>query len=125
MSPSKCNQQAGVIIYEDDDNYVTLRRGHVHVEGVGNEVVWLVKEKDGQVEHKAIACSATGVELTLVRRRGIYTGYVTPAGGTAQQVGEFTGVDVSPAKVGICATDGDYDASSQLPCDFDWFKILE
>jgi len=125
FDPSKFNQQAGLIVYADDDNYVTLRRGHVGVRGVGNEIVWLICEKDGELEYKAIAVEATQVDLTLVKVGGTYTGYAAPSGSAAQLVGTFTGVTLTPARVGVCATDGDYDPTTRLPADFDWFKILQ
>ena len=119
FNPSQNYQQAGLMVYKDDDNYVRLTRHYGDYSGTGH--IETVKEISGAPVSTDLASSDTSVYLKIVKSGITYTmSYNTDGGSSWTQVEQYTGVDLGISiKVGICCFGG----PTGVNADFDWFDI--
>jgi hypothetical protein len=120
-------QQAAILIYQDDDNFVAINRGYCSP-CVGNAVYL-----DNEVEGDAFSSfgiwfptDATELYLRLVRRNDIYTALFSLDGETWTEVGHIHRM-LWPLKVGLGVTNADQTAEQDgdLIAKFDYFVIRE
>jgi regulation of enolase protein 1 (concanavalin A-like superfamily) len=119
--PSSNNQQAGLVIYQDDDNYVKLVRGYFN----GNAFEF-DKEVAGAFTASSTAdtIAATTVYLKVVKNGNVYTGYYSTDGTTYTQVGTTQFTSFTSIKVGLIANLGGT-GTTEINADFDDFNILK
>ncbi|POH72996.1 hypothetical protein CVS27_12570 [Arthrobacter glacialis] len=94
-------EEAGLILYSDDDNYVALQRKHAN----GSPVLALVTETGGSPNEntKVAAPAAADVWLKLVRAGNQYTASYSTDNVTFTTIGTVTNATVTNGKTGILA----------------------
>ena len=120
--PSQIYQQAGLIVYQDDNNYVKLAR--IFLGSPNNNVFQFGKEVSGTYtdQFATDSISSTTVYLKITKSGTNYSAYFSADGATYTQVGTAQSVSLSPIKVGMFATNGTQTATA-LNVDYDYFNI--
>lgn len=91
-------QQGGLIIYQDDDNYIRL--GHIFRDGVRTE---FSAEINGVVVERSDAWVMDGIRLRIERRGNVYTAAYSASGVNWTPLGQPVTVDWPNAKIGLAA----------------------
>jgi regulation of enolase protein 1 (concanavalin A-like superfamily) len=121
ITPSYDYQQGGLLVYENDDNYVKLARSHVLKDG-GN-VIELVKEVAGKLSVQSLRIAATEIYLRLTKTGNSYKAEYSYSGKPAEWfVLTSTTNDLSELKVGLIAISGPLPNVPEIPVDFDFFR---
>ena len=93
-SPVAFGEQAGLLWYRDDDNYIKLVKEFYE----GRTWAVFAVERNGKADYRETDCRAQWVTLRLTVRGDMVTAAVLPVGGTAwKPLGEF---DFAPADAG-------------------------
>jgi virginiamycin B lyase len=126
FDPKNNFQQAAILIYQEDDNFVLLNRGFCGVGDCPGSGVFLdnmVKGKLDLANHPQTAVSSQTTWLRL-RKEGIqYIGFYSADGQTWEELGRVEN-PLTPAKVGLTANNANADPSvPQIPADFDSFTV--
>jgi glucosylceramidase len=115
FNPTSNTQQAGLVVYQDDDNYIKLVRIYYNTNSLECS-----KEVGGAFTANSAAQTATTVYLKVTKSGTTYTGYYNLDGGTTwTQVYQYTGINFSNIKVGLLSCI----AGSTLNADYDWFDV--
>ena len=106
FAPVANDQQAGIAVYGDDDNYVQVVRHYSNGQSTA-----LVAEKDGAVVlDRSVPTTATSLRLRLTRNGGLISGAVSAdAGTTWTEVGDVGGTIDNPR---VAITVGAYEGAS-------------
>lgn len=129
FSPTSDFQMAGIVLWQDDDNYLALGRAYCGLPGplcVGNGIYFDKMEGGtlGQTKFATATASQSEAHLKVVRRGNDYHGYYSEDGSTWSLIGSHAvGAGVSLSRLGLTA--GQDLAGSQIPADFDWFRFSE
>jgi hypothetical protein len=110
-------QQAALLIYADDDNYVRLARVYDN----GGQVQ-LVAEMGGTPLYWATPTGLTALHLKLSRVGATYTGFFSADGVNWAEVGHVAGVSLPGVRAGLAAWGGT-GAAAEIAADFDWFCL--
>lgn len=123
FEPGSNYQQAGLILYKDDDNYVKVVYGHDSNYPNGTAVEFTSEIGPvPTINQEKTGANSSYIYLRLVKSRSTYTGYWSLDGITWSQTGQFSDNDTDPslssARIGLLAqgTAGGY-------ADFDWFDV--
>ena len=126
FDPQANFQQAAILIFQDEDNFVLLNRGFCDVGGCPGSAVFLDNMVNGKLDlanhpQTAVASQTTWLRL---RKEGIqYIGFYSVDGQTWEELGRVENL-LTPAKVGLTANNANADPSvSQIPADFDFFTV--
>ena len=116
ISPSQDYQLAGILIYQDDDNYL-------HLMQVYDSGIWMSfhKESGGNITINAIKDSSPTVYLRITRQDTTYQGYYSKDGNAWTLVYTYTRSYTNP-KIGLDATNT-LPGLPQIPADFDFFQL--
>ncbi len=115
-------QQAGLVAYGDDDNYVRLTRGYWDGQGVDGPGVEFLLEDAGAIQAEIHPTDSQPTWLRLVKQGGNYQGYASENGADYLLVFE-TEIDFgTDLFVGMVAINGGTMTPPQIPADFDYFK---
>jgi arabinoxylan arabinofuranohydrolase len=116
FNPTATYQQAGLLAYQDDDNFVKVVRIYR-----GENDIQALKEISAVPTETNAVQTATTMYLKMVKSGTTYTMYYNLDGGsTWTQVQQFTGVNLGTAiKVGLLC----YGSATAVNGDFDWFDI--
>lgn len=109
-------QQAGLLIYQDDDNYLRL----ISAYDDGRKVSF-VKEVSGSGLGNNIACNLTATYLKVTKRGNTYTGFYSADGSSWIEVYRYTDIDFSNLKIGLTAFHSG--GWTEIPADFDFFSV--
>lgn len=111
-------EEAGLIFYADDDNYVALQRKHAN----GSPVLALVTETNGSPNEntKVAAPAAADIWLKLVRTGNQYTASYSTDNVTFTTVGSITNATVANGKAGVLAVGS---SSSNTPFTFSDLRV--
>lgn len=118
IDPYTHAQQAGLLVYQDDDNYIRLTRGYMFA----SNYVEFILEQNGNPTAQSVEVENTTVHLTISRRGTVYTGSYSLDGVTWVPVGEYREVSLQQTKIGISSWNGDLSAA-EIPADFDFFHV--
>jgi hypothetical protein len=118
ISPNTHAQQAGLLVYQDDDNHIRITRGYMF----SDNYVELVLEQSGSPTTQSMAVANTTVYLAISRRGTLYTGYYSLDGTTWTPVGQYSNVNFQQPKVGLSGWNGDLSAP-EIYADFDFFHL--
>jgi len=128
FSPNHNFQAAGIVLYQDSQNYLLLSRAYCDVPGIceGNGIYFDRWENGVAVGGNFAAATSGAAEtyLTLVRRGDWVTGYYSEDNVLWYRLGTHTvspGVDLSMA--GLAA--GQDVSGASIPADFDYFRVVE
>lgn len=120
MTPAANFHQAGLLIYQDDNNYVRL--SFAWISGISFE---LGREVNGSFS-SVIAdgpAGASQVFLQLMKSGNDYTAYYSLNAIDWNYIGARTGVDIAPTKFGLYAFNGKRTTPILIPAKFDYFKV--
>lgn len=123
--PSGYYHQCGIILYNDDDNYVKLGFEYFRGNDSGLAVTWGVEvDQESRFQWKDPG-ETSELVLRLVRREGKFLGY---AGQSAESLELFYedqewDVESGPQKVGFYAKNGGNPAADQIEIQFDYFRF--
>ncbi|MCF6158493.1 MAG: DUF1349 domain-containing protein [wastewater metagenome] len=115
-SPTQKFQQAGLIIYEDEENYVMLTR---QMDDVSN--IEMSREISKVAGSKSTPTNLTTVYLRLSRSGGSITGAFSDNGSTWTAVDDVSGISLEHPKVGLVGYNAQLNTT--VDADFDFFKI--
>jgi hypothetical protein len=121
FNPAADYQQAGLILYADDNNYVKLVYGHDSAQPAGTAVEFTTEIGGGPVQRPKVGVNSTGIYLRLVKSGSSYYGYWSVDGTNWQTwpgVWEFHNINLNSPRIGLLAQG----LSGAYP-DFDWFDI--
>lgn len=130
FTPTENFQMAGLLVYQDDDNFLMLSRAYCGISPptcVGNGIYFDLEEQGTSVgDDFTMSTTVLGeAHLLLVRRGNVYTGYFSEDGEEWAIVGEhMVGPGFTPTKIGLATGDGNQGAS-EIPADFDFFSLVE
>ncbi len=122
--PTTRYQQAGLICYNDDDNYLKWDYEYSWRSGIGRSFI-LVRETDGKVEHDLIE-SRDDLEhfwLRLTKRGDRYECASSTDGKTFRIHGEMPWPDRVPKQIGIIAKNGGNKLADEIDVSFDSFEL--
>ncbi len=117
INPNQNYQQAGLIVYKDDDNYIKLTRAYAD----GSNCYNYAKEiGGGYSDFGCVSESATKVYMKITKSGTTYTLYNSnDSGSTWVQLKQYTGISfTSPFKVGLFAQ-----SNAGVNADFAWFDL--
>jgi cytochrome c len=117
FTPTANFQKAGLLIYQDDDNYLEVTRGRTFGSGVQ-----LFREIGGTAEVITVSETATTTYLRVVKVGDVYTGYSSLDGSSWSTIGVYTASLDSP-QVGVAATNSAMTPLPSIDADFDWFTF--
>lgn len=111
-------QQGGLIIYQDDDNYIRL--GHVFRDGMRIEYE---AEINGVIQERSDAWMVDTPRLRIERRGNVYTAAYSASGVDWTPLGQPVTVDWPNARMGLAAYAG---PATQLPsAALNWFRVTD
>lgn len=116
FSPSTDYQQAGIILYGDDDNYVKLVFGHDTAMG-GTAVEFTNESGASPWQLPKVGVNTPAIFLRLVKSGSTYLGYYSLDNASWAYVGQFPSGPNS-ARIGLIAQG----VTGAYP-DFDWFDL--
>jgi hypothetical protein len=115
VAPAQNGQQAVLLIYGDDDNYVRLDRAYDN-----GGLVRVVAEAGGMPLSWVQPTELTALYLKLSRIGTSYTGFYSADGAHWAEVGGIASINLPAARAGLAAWSGTGGAS-EIPANFDWF----
>lgn len=115
FTPTENYHQAGLIVYQDDDNYLKFHRVYDH----GNWVGFLY-ELDGSPDVYGVEVTATLLSLQITKQGNAYSAQYSLNGADWTPTGVYT-ITLTNPRVGLEVSD-DYAATS-IPADFDFFTL--
>jgi beta-xylosidase len=132
FTPTEDFQIAGLLVYDDDDNFLMLGRAYCSdtpptCEG---NAIYFDHEEDGNIVGGNYVMTTTALGeayLRLARDGNTYTGFVSENGTDWTLVGAHTVISgVVPLKIGLAAEPSGT-AAAEIPADFDYFilRIME
>jgi virginiamycin B lyase len=127
FDPKNNFQQAAILIYQDEDNFVLLNRGFCEREGCPGSGIFLDNESNGEIDFsKSSPGTSSSLQTTWLRLHRKGTKYIAFYSGDGQKWEELGRVEnpMTPTKVGLTANNANDDPSvPQIPADFDSFTI--
>jgi beta-xylosidase len=128
FTPTENYQTAGLVVYLDDNNYLTLGRGycdHAPPDCVGNGIYF------DSIEGGAIVVSnypftttlPAATYLRLARVGDTYTAYASTDGVTWMLAGSHT-ITFTPTAIGLWASNR-WPGGVEIPADFDYFILID
>lgn len=124
FSPAQQRQEAGLIVYLDDNNYITVSRAYTS-EGIK----FVIGSETGgtYTETTTSDAQSSTVYLKIEREGETYTGYYSAGGDSWNFIGSidhsFTVSSDKSLKIGLFAQNGDYAADS-IDAIFDDYSVL-
>lgn len=124
VTPSESNQQAGLIIYEDDDNYI--RFVYERPTSGSTNVVRVYNVVDGvqSQSNSANLASQTSIYLQIVKEGNTYTFKYSVDGIEWTTFGTTLRIGYALPQIGLYATNGDTDAAS-ISATFENLLVFE
>lgn len=127
FTPTDNIQSAGLIVYQDDDNYLAVLRAFCGFDPpcAGNAIYFDHADQGGLVgdNHATMLTPPGDAYLRLVRRDTTYTAYASSDGMLWTMLGTHTvSASFNAAKVGLFAHDADFGAP-EINADFDFFSL--
>jgi regulation of enolase protein 1 (concanavalin A-like superfamily) len=120
ITPTANSQQAGLIVYGDDDNYVKLTHGYL--EGPTFD---FTQEVAGAVQSIRVPApkNANTFYLRILKLAKNYYAYYSANGSDWTVIGTHPNVNIPPLEVGLLAFNGAGETNAEIPADFDSFRI--
>jgi Tol biopolymer transport system component/regulation of enolase protein 1 (concanavalin A-like superfamily) len=124
FTPQTPYQQAGLICYDDDDNYLKFGYEFCWPKGAGHTFT-CVREINKKSNFD-VAEAKPGIKkywLRIIKRSNKYEYAYSYDGETYVTVGEQTWGDGRPKKLGVLAKNGGNPDAPELECQFDFFQL--
>lgn len=125
FTPVQNYQIAGLLIYLDDGNFLTLGRAYCDAPAPTCVTNGIYFDNVGGIGGNfAMTTPVLGeAYLKLVRQGMAYSGYVSTDGVTWTLVGVHTAT-VTPTKIGLRVSN-QIEGASEIPADFDFFTVVD
>ena len=121
MSPTANYQQGGLVMYENDDNYIRLT--YAYISGRKFE---FGKEVGGVFQKFQVpAPTDDSFYLRIVKSGQDFLGYYRQSGGDWVLIGEHSNVNISVSQIGLSAFNAQYVTHIEIPADFDFFRVTQ
>ena len=122
--PAMPYQQAGLIVYGDDDNYLKWTYEYNWGNG-GGQNFCCVAETNARPEHFPVADSESGLKQFWLRltRRGNRYEYASSLDGKTYRVHGTAPWDGKPGRIGLLAKNGGTADATELDASFDFFDL--
>lgn len=117
FSPAVDYQQAGLILYADDDNYVKVVYGHDSGLPGGTGVEFTSEGGGAPWQLPKVAVNSSSIILRLRKSGSTYLADWSSDGGTWHYVGQFNNINLNSPRIGLI-TQG-----AVCYPDFDWFDL--
>ena len=117
IQPTQNYQQADLLVWADDDNYVKLGRSYS-----GSPLIEFDGEIGGAFFSQVASTTLNATYLKITRTGTTYRGYFSADGQTWQTVGQYAVAGLTAVRVGVGAWNGGVSAP-EIPADFDWFCL--
>jgi hypothetical protein len=124
FTPTESYQQAGLICYNDDDNYIKFAYEYNWPKGEGQTFA-LVRETEAKPEHDHVDADS-GLKKVWLRltKRGTSWEYATSSDGKEFTVhGERDWGDGAPKKLGFLAKNGGPEGVTEIDAHFEFFEL--
>lgn len=118
FSPNENFHTAGILVYEDDDNYVYLSRVVVN----GEQRIRFYAEENGEIDIYAFSELATTYYCRITKFGDMYIGHYSLDGVNWIEVHRVHASLENP-QAGLMANNGP--STIELPADFDYFELSE
>lgn len=124
FKPEAAYHQAGLICYDDDDNYLKWNYEYDWPNG-GGQTFCFLRETDAKSEitHVASPQEAKTLWLRLTKRGNAYEYAASEDGKTFTVHGEGTWGKKGPKKIGILAKNGGPQGVAEIDACFDFFEL--
>jgi beta-xylosidase len=125
LTPDTSWQQAGLIVYTDDDNYLKWTYEFNWRLGMG-QTFHLVAETEGKTEHDQPEKSESGLKkfwLRLTKKGSRYEYAWSGDGKQWTAAGEKSWGDGQPKRVGLIAKNGGNKDAAELDAAFEFFEL--
>lgn len=125
FKPQQRYQQAGLILYNDDDNYVKWVFEFSYVKD-GSLALGLIRETMAKAAHTHLDApekASTKLWLRLTKRKNSYEYASSTDGRTFTSHGEADWGDKAPARIGILAKNGGQPGVAEIDACFDLFEL--
>lgn len=122
FSPGQEMQQAGLLLYVDDANYLRLSR--LRQASQGGDAVQLAREIGGVVTTQQIGALSTRLYLRLNRTKRDWAAAFSLDGALWTEVGHLVAVPLAAPRLGLAAWNGAAPLP-EIPADFDWVCVDE
>jgi beta-xylosidase len=117
ISPIENFQGAGIIVYQDDDNYIRLSRRFANT---GTEINFR-RESSGVLEANiGVSETSTTIYLRISKVGESFSGYYSTNGSDYTLVGQIGGT-ITSAQIGITSECGP--SVLEMPSDYDFFQL--
>lgn len=116
--PDTHAQQGGLLIYQDDSNYVRLTRGYLFS---SNQIEFVLEQNDIPTVQQ-IEEASPRIYLAISKYGTTFAASFSRDGNIWTKIGEYTNVTLRNIQIGISAWNGDLDAN-EIPVDFDFFRV--
>ena len=129
FTPDSAFHNAGLIYWQDDDNYVRVSRGMWTNDTTSVNGVWLEWEESAVTGYAFLNnLKADTIFLRLTKTGTLFEGACSRDGITWQLIGQtlIPAFYTEAAKVGLQAANGDgtLATKNRIPATFDWFHII-
>jgi alpha-glucosidase len=115
LDPAANYQQAGLLVYTDDDNYINVQRKYS-----SGKKFSIIKEVAGVPTEISVTDTAGAtIYLKLVKSGTTYNGYYSTDGTNWISISSFTGVSLTSPKIGLFAGS----SATGRDADFDWVHV--
>jgi regulation of enolase protein 1 (concanavalin A-like superfamily) len=120
MTPAENYHQGGLVIYQDDDNYVRLT--YAYIDGLMFE---FGKEVAGEFESVQVAAPSVvqALYLQLVKRGTSYSAYYSQDGVNWTYIASHQNVNCIPSQAGLLAFNAVDRTLLEIPANFDYFRV--
>jgi regulation of enolase protein 1 (concanavalin A-like superfamily) len=125
LTPAAPYQQAGLIAYDDDDNYLKLDYEFNWGKGEGQNF-FVVAETAARPDHHPVAESEQALErywLRLTKRGKVYEYATSTDGATFRAQGTVEWGDGAPKRIGILAKNGGNKDAPEVDAAFEFFEL--
>jgi regulation of enolase protein 1 (concanavalin A-like superfamily) len=121
IAPTVDDQQGGLVVYGDDDNYVKFTYAYI-----GGPQFEFVKEIAGNPQPIQISAppGINDFHLRITKQGTDYAAYYSQDGATWTWIGTHQNANLSTLEVGLLAFNGVNEASPEIPADFDYFRVI-
>lgn len=117
FNPASNYQQAGLIVYQNDDNYLKCVYGYDSAVS-GGKILEYCKEISATPTNGKVAITANPVYLKITKSGTTYTLSYSTDNNNWNQAQQYTSVSFSSLKVGLIAQ-----GAAGVSADFDWFDL--
>jgi regulation of enolase protein 1 (concanavalin A-like superfamily) len=123
FKPTEKYQQAGLICYDDDDNYIKWDYEYSYANG-GGPAFGLIRETNAKPEHDIVAAEANLKRIWLrLTRRGTKYEYASSSDGDQFTVHGQRDWEGKPRMVGVLAKNGGLAGVTEIDACFDFFEM--